>query len=133
RTATDAASGFLGPLAGVAAALDACTTPLLLTVPVDCPDVAADLRHRLIDVMHTTGARAVVAHDGERRQPLFALYRRELAASAAKAVEAGQGVWQWQDSIGAQEVDFSNARRQFHNLNTPDDFAAYADVLRSRD
>lgn len=39
----DAEPGFRGPLAGVAAALTACTTPWLLSVPVDCPDPPPEL------------------------------------------------------------------------------------------
>ena len=127
----DVAQGFRGPLAGIAAALAACTTPLLLTVPVDCPDPPPDLRERLAASVHDSIA--AVAYDGERRQPLFALYRRDAADSAANAVLTGQGVWQWQDAIGAREVDFSDQRRKFHNLNTPEDFAEYADDLRTRD
>ena len=133
RTVSDATAGFHGPLAGIAAALKASTTQHLLTVPVDCPDPPRDLVPKLRAAMAANGANVAVAHDGERRQPLFAMYRRELAASASSAVQTGQGVWQWQDSIGAVEVDFSTQRQQFHNLNTPDDFAAYADVPRSRD
>ena len=132
RTISDAVAGFAGPLAGVAAALAACATERLVTVPVDCPDPPRDLIARLA-VAIETGAAACVAHDGERRQPLFALYRRELAERANAAAKAGQGVWQWQDTIPAREVDFSDRRHEFHNLNTPDDFAAYADALRSRD
>ncbi len=78
-------------------------------------------------------ADATVAHDGERRQPLFALYVRKLAESAARAAAMGQGAWEWQDAIGAVEVDFSDRRQQFHNLNTPEDFAAYANVARTHD
>jgi molybdenum cofactor guanylyltransferase len=133
RVLTDMASGFRGPLAGVAAALDDCATPLLLTMPVDCPEPPDDLAARLLAAMNAGNATAVVAHDGERRQPLFALYRRDLSARAAAAAAAGQGVWQWQDAIGAREVDFADRRQQFHNLNTPEEFAAYADALRSRD
>jgi len=133
RTVSDATDGFHGPLAGIAAALKTCTTQRMLTVPVDCPDPPRDLVPKLRAAMAANGANVAVAHDGERRQPLFAMYRRVLAASASSAVQTGQGVWQWQDSIGAVEVDFSTQRRQFHNLNTPDDFAAYADVPRSRD
>ncbi len=125
-TIADSLSGFRGPLAGVAAALAACTTPMLLTVPVDCPDPPRDLVRRFLDSMRMDEANALVAHDGERRQPLFALYSRELAASAAAAAEAGQGVWAWQASIGARELDFSDRQRQFHNLNTREEFAAYA-------
>lgn len=123
-TITDLVPGFRGPLAGVAAALAACKTPLLLTVPVDCPDPPRDLAARLMAALATSSA--IVAHDGERRQPLFALYRSSLASSAARAAAAGQGVWQWQTSIGAVELDFSDRRRQFQNLNTAEDFAVYA-------
>ena len=125
-TLADLTTGFRGPLAGVAAALAACTTPWLLTVPVDCPTPPPDLAARLLDAALAHDGDAFVAHDGERRQPLFALYRRELAAAAAAGAEAGQGVWQWQDAIAARELDFSDRRAQFRNLNTPEDFAAYA-------
>jgi len=133
RVTTDAEAGFQGPLAGVASALAAATTTRVMTLPVDCPDPPADLARRLAAAFDASGASAAVAHDGERRQPLFALYRAELAEAAAVGAKAGQGVWEWQESIGAVEVDFADERRQFHNLNTPEEFAAYADALRSRD
>ena len=131
-TTSDEVAGFRGPLAGVAAALRVCTTPWLLTLPVDCPEPPVDLARRLVDCALQSGASCVVVHDGERRQPLFAVYRRELASSAAAAIAAGQGVWQWQESIGARELDFAGQRRQFQNLNTPEDFAAYAKLRRAR-
>ena len=133
RVATDAQAGFRGPLAGVASALAAATTPRVLTLPVDCPAPPADLATRLSQAMDAHDAGAAVAHDGERRQPLFALYRTLLEEAAAAGAGAGQGVREWQASIGAIEVDFADERRQFHNLNTPEEFAAYADALRSRD
>jgi molybdopterin-guanine dinucleotide biosynthesis protein A len=126
RTLADAVPGHRGPLAGVAAALGACTTPWLLTLPVDCPDPPADLHARLAQASCRHPAHAVVAHDGERRQPLFALYRCDLAAAAAQAVATGHGVARWQDAIGARDVDFSDRRRHFINLNTPEDFIAHA-------
>jgi molybdopterin-guanine dinucleotide biosynthesis protein A len=126
RIICDDATGFRGPLAGVAAALRVCATRWLLTLPVDCPEPPSDLIDRLFGGALGSDANCVAVHDGEQRQPLFALYRRELAQSAAAAVAAGQGVWQWQASIGARELDFSDRRRQFQNLNTPEDFAAYA-------
>ncbi|MEO5622587.1 MAG: molybdenum cofactor guanylyltransferase [Dokdonella sp.] len=126
QTVPDGAQGFHGPLAGIATALEMCTTPWLVTVPVDCPEPPHDLALRLWQATLENDASAIVAHDGERRQPLFAIYRRELAASAAAAVEAEQGVSHWQSSIGAHELDFTDHWRQFENLNTPEEFAAYA-------
>ena len=132
-THADVVPGFQGPLAGVATALRVASAPSLLTLPVDCPSPPQDLLKRLRAAMRRARVTAVVAHDGERRQPLFALYRRDHAESAHAAAEQGQGVHQWQDAIGAVEVDFADRRQQFHNLNTPADFAAYADAVRSRD
>jgi molybdopterin-guanine dinucleotide biosynthesis protein A len=132
RVSTDAEAGFHGPLAGIASALGAATTACVLTLPVDCPDPPRDLAHRLTLALASNDASAAVAHDGERRQPLFALYRAGLADAAAAGAKAGRGVWEWQESIRALEVDFADRRRQFHNLNTPEDFAAYANAVRSR-
>jgi molybdenum cofactor guanylyltransferase len=114
----DRAGVFHGPLAGIATALAACETPWLLTVPVDCPRPPQDLAQRLL----TTGAHAAVAHDGTRRQPLFALYRRDLAADAESALQRDLPVWRWQDAMGVVEVDFSGTPQAFLNLNTAEDF-----------
>jgi molybdenum cofactor guanylyltransferase len=130
RTLADEIPGCRGPLAGVAAALAACATPWLLTLPVDCPDPPVELHARLADAAARHAADALVAHDGERRQPLFALYRRELAAAAAVAAAEGRGVAEWQDAIGARDVDFADRRRHFINLNTPEDFAAHGNARR---
>jgi molybdopterin-guanine dinucleotide biosynthesis protein A len=116
----DSASGFRGPLAGIATALAACRTPWLLTVPVDCPRIATDLAARLGQAIGE-GA-CTVAHDGERRQPLFALYRRELAVDAANALERNLPVWNWQDACGVREVDFSDQAATFANLNSAEEF-----------
>lgn len=126
HTVVDDASGFRGPLAGIAAALRQCDTPWLLTVPVDCPEPPRDLAARLLGSALGSSASCVAAHDGERRQPLFALYGCDLAPSATAAINAGWGVWHWQASLGANELDFAGQRRQFQNLNTVDDFARYA-------
>jgi molybdenum cofactor guanylyltransferase len=114
---SDRVAGFAGPLAGIAAALAACKTEWLLTVPVDCPRPPRDLVARLR--AHVGAARASVARSA-RREPLFALYRRELAADAAIALEQDDPVWRWQESISAVEVDFPG--ETFVNLNTPEDF-----------
>jgi len=114
---SDSVAGFAGPLAGIAASLVACKTEWLLTVPVDCPRPPPHLAQRLrAQVGH---AHASVAR-GAQREPLFALYRRELAVDAAAALERNEPVWRWQDRIGAIEVDFPD--ETFVNLNTPDEF-----------
>lgn len=128
HTITDTVPGFRGPLAGIAAALAANRAAWLLTVPVDCPCPPPDLVRRLFGAATRTetGAAAFVAHDGVRRQPLFALYRSGLAESAARAALAGHGPQRWQDAIGVVDVDFVDQRTHFTNLNEPGDFLAFA-------
>ncbi|MEO7917657.1 MAG: molybdenum cofactor guanylyltransferase [Dokdonella sp.] len=112
-----------GPLAGVATALRACRSTWLLTVPVDCPNPPRELLSRLYS--NIGRGSCAVAHDGERRQPLFALYRSDVATSACVAARAGQGPREWHAEINAFEVDFGDQRSQFANLNSPTDFADY--------
>ncbi|MEO8803561.1 MAG: molybdenum cofactor guanylyltransferase MobA [Rudaea sp.] len=114
----DAAPGFRGPLAGIAKALQTCSTPWLLTVPVDCPQPPVDLARRLL----AADARAAVAHDGRGRQPLFALYRCDDVIAATVERDLDSGVWQWQDKLGAVNIDFSDLAGAFHNLNTQAEF-----------
>ena len=116
----DSLQGFRGPLVGISTALAHCKTRWLLTVPVDTPAPPNDLVTRLLT--RISAARATVADDGTRRQPLFALYDCALAVSAQNALEHDLAVWRWQDDIGAAIVDFSDTIESFTNLNTLEDF-----------
>jgi molybdenum cofactor guanylyltransferase len=118
----DRTPGFHGPLAGIDAALAVCAKPWLLTVPVDCPRPPMDLAQRLHDAALAAGARVAVAHDGIRRQPLFAIYRRELCDDSSSALSNDLPVWRWQDVCGAVEVGFSDVPLAFLNLNIESDF-----------
>ncbi|MEP6483270.1 MAG: molybdenum cofactor guanylyltransferase MobA [Rudaea sp.] len=124
----DDVPGFRGPLAGIATALLHCRTPWLLTASVDAPRPPRHLAARLIAARD--GIRPVVANDGVRRQPLFALYSRDLATAARDALDRNLAVWRWQDELDAIEVDFSDEPERFRNLNTPEDFAQWEQLHR---
>ncbi len=119
----DKPPGFMGPLAGIAAALEHMHSDWVLTVPVDCPQPPADLALRLYSSVGSN--RGTVAHDGTRRQPLFALYPRALAPLAMQALHGHISVWRFQDNVGMVEVDFSDAPSAFTNLNTLAELIAY--------
>jgi molybdenum cofactor guanylyltransferase len=121
----DAIAGYPGPLAGIGAALTVCTTRWLLTVPVDCPDPPAELAARLHAAAVAAGTSLAVAHDGERGQPLFAIYRPDLAESCSDALVRNLPVWRWQRDNEAVFVDFSDCAARFVNLNTLDEFHAW--------
>ncbi len=126
-TISDHASGdFAGPLAGIAVALEACETDWLFTVPVDCMQVPRGLAAVLLGHAVANGACAVVAHDGQRRQPLFGVYRRGLAESAKAALAEGSGAFRWQQGIGARERDCSDIETDWVNLNTNEELSKMA-------
>ncbi|QBB70653.1 molybdenum cofactor guanylyltransferase [Pseudolysobacter antarcticus] len=118
----DVNAGFPGPLAGIVSAFQTLKDDWLLTLPVDCPTPPLDLAQRLYEACKDSNSTAAFVRDGQRRQPLFALYHRDLNLSAQTALVQNIGVWQWQESIKAIAVDFSDQTAAFVNLNTPQDF-----------
>jgi molybdenum cofactor guanylyltransferase len=123
----DRATGFRGPLAGIDAALAACASAWLLTVPVDSPRVPRDLARRLRAAAESAGSACAAVRIGPQREPLFAIYRGSVGDSVADALRRDLAVWRWQDEIGAVEADFSDAAADFGNLNTTGEFRAWED------
>lgn len=121
----DDETGYLGPLAGLAAGLRAASTPLVLTAPCDCPLLAPDLVARLYSACQGQGAEIAVPFDGERLQPVFALLKRELLGSlAAYLAEGGRKIDRWFAQHRLARVDFSDRPETFVNVNDPDERAA---------
>ncbi len=118
----DSLPGHPGPLAGMLAALEHIDTDWLLTVPVDCPRLPADLAARLLAAVKANHARAAVASVAGHREPAFNLVHRDRLPLLAEALAAGErrlGAWLAQQ--GAVAVDFPDRAAAFDNLNTPDD------------
>ncbi|HUG97607.1 MAG TPA: molybdenum cofactor guanylyltransferase MobA [Gammaproteobacteria bacterium] len=121
----DEDTGFLGPLAGLAAGLRAAVTPLVLTAPCDCPLLAPDLAARLYSALDAERAEIAVPFDGERLQPVFALVRRELGDSLAAYLGGGERkIDRWFAQHRLARVDFSDRPETFVNVNDPDERAA---------
>jgi molybdopterin-guanine dinucleotide biosynthesis protein A len=79
-----------GPLGGIHAALRGSKTELNLMLAVDVPFVSTALLQYLIGRAHDSASATVtVAKTGGRWQPLCAVYRREFADAAEKALQAG--------------------------------------------
>lgn len=117
---SDRQAGYCGPLEGIATALECCAHEWLLTVPVDSPAPGADLLQRLWRVRGD--AAIVVAHDGERRQPLFALYCVSRVAMPEQGRDPDLPVWAWQDTHRVHQADLSDSATRFANFNTVEDF-----------
>lgn len=122
RVVSDQQSGFLGPIAGLATALALCETPYLVSVPCDTPHFPTDLVSRLVAGIESGQSDVAVTFDGDQRQFLFALYRRELAEQAEAALAAGErAVWRWHEKLRVAEVPFPNAQAAFANFNSQTD------------
>jgi molybdopterin-guanine dinucleotide biosynthesis protein A len=110
----------LGPLGGLDALASACTTPWLLTLPVDLVSV----NDCLLRSLRAAGGDGAWAEDDDGRQPLVALWRvQALRDALPAALEAGElSVQSLQARLGMAGVRFAGLR--FGNLNTPADLSA---------
>jgi len=116
----DADDDFLGPLAGILAAMRSARTAFVLTVPCDTPLLAPDLADRLWHAVDRAGAELAVAHDGDRLQPVFALITTSLADSLARYMaRGGRKIDRWYETHRLATVDFSDAASSFVNVNDP--------------
>lgn len=119
---SDTLQGFLGPLAGVLAALQRLATEFLVTVPCDAPLLAPDLVARLYEACVASDAEVAVAADGSHRQPVFLLLRAGTAPSLEAYLSGGgRKVGTWFASLRLAEADLSDALDTFVNVNDPDE------------
>lgn len=116
----DATPDF-GPVAGLAALADACTTPWLFTLPVDALDVPASVLPALSAQAGGEGAFLV---DDEGPQPLVALWPVQRLRDASRAAIAADqpAVRALVARMGSHLVAIPGLR--IGNLNTPADLAA---------
>ncbi|MEN8821680.1 MAG: NTP transferase domain-containing protein [Abyssibacter sp.] len=74
---TDETADFLGPMAGVRALWAVCTTPYLLLMPVDAPQVPSDFVARMTAALTHQRTRSVVAMVGRHRHYTACLLQRD--------------------------------------------------------
>jgi molybdopterin-guanine dinucleotide biosynthesis protein A len=129
----DAAGGYPGPLAGMAAGLAVASTPWLLSVPCDSPLLPADLATRMHRIALAQDADIAIPHDGDRAHPVFALIRVRLRDSLDDFLAGDERkILRWMDRHRLIEIDFSDCRESFINVNTPGEVAALEARLTSR-
>lgn len=120
----DTIEGYLGPLAGLLAGMEAAETELVVTAPCDSPFVPPDLVERLVAGLDAAGADLAVAHDGARQQTVFLLARTALADDLrAWLAEGGRKIDAWFARLAVADVDFRDRPEAFLNINTPEERA----------
>ena len=119
----DRLQGFHGPLAGMAAGLEAAAERGALgivTAPCDAPDLPRDLARRLLDAAGSP-ERGAVASSGGRLQPVFAWVPVGGRASLEAWLARGERkIDRWFESEGFAVAPFEDADA-FRNLNAPAD------------
>lgn len=104
---------FAGPLAGLAAGLERCETPYLVTVPCDSPRFPLDLVSRLARALgeqHADIAMVATEQNGTlRTQPVFCLLRADLLPDLLDFLRSGQ-----------RKIDVWTARHHCINVTFPD-------------
>jgi len=110
-----------GPIGGLEALANACSSEWLLTIPVDLIDVNECLLPSLQAAGVGNGA---FAEDDDGRQPLVALWRvGALLRAATEAIDVRDiAIQALQQRLGMACVRFTGVR--FGNLNTADDLKA---------
>ena len=121
---TDENNDFEGPLAGIAAALGACSDPYLATVPCDTPFLPRDFVSVLFDAITGSDAQIAVAVGGDRPQPAFTVISVSLKPALTKFLaDGGRKISTWYRQQPYVEVDFGPNAAPFANVNTADDLA----------
>jgi molybdopterin-guanine dinucleotide biosynthesis protein A len=121
-----------GPLGGIHVALVGSSTELNLMLAVDMPFVSpAFLRYLITQARSAPDAAVIVPHSDGRRQPLCAIYRREFAVVAERALQARQNridrLFDQVHTLVIEQEEFEGAGFSsaiFRNLNTPEELEA---------
>jgi molybdopterin-guanine dinucleotide biosynthesis protein A len=115
----DEIGGFIGPLAGLHAALGRTALPLVVTAPCDSPFLPTDLVTRLYAALVEHGADLAVARTLDQRHPVFSLCRRTLLpALTAYLASGGRKMDGWYAPLKHIDVSFDDQPDAFRNINT---------------
>jgi molybdenum cofactor guanylyltransferase len=119
-----------GPLGGIHTALTHTTTEFNLILAVDMPKVSAALLRFLLAEASASAALITACRVDRRWQPLGAVYRKDFADHAQRALEAGRNkVEALFTGPLVHEIDEAKLKAAgftpeiFCNLNTPEEYA----------
>jgi molybdopterin-guanine dinucleotide biosynthesis protein A len=125
-----------GPLGGIHAALTQSSAELNLMLAVDMPFVSKALLDFLFATAESNAASVTVPKIAKGWQPLCAIYRREFAHSAERALREGNYKIDtlFRDisvhAIEASELIAAGFETNFFNVNTPKDLLAVKEKLQ---
>jgi molybdenum cofactor guanylyltransferase len=126
----DEVADFAGPLAGVAAGMQAADTGYLLTAPCDCPWLPLDLASRLLAAKSARNADLATVETGDGLQPVFSLLETDILDSLMNYLgQGGRKIDRWFAHHLMALADFSDCPEAFTNINTPEERSAAEPAL----
>jgi molybdenum cofactor guanylyltransferase len=124
RVLSDQHQKYQGPMSGISSALrlavlDSEAEQILIT-SCDAPHLPKNLATRLESgLLKSVAAVVSIAHDGQRKQNLHCLIKREAWPSLIEFFDdGGRAMHRWFDEVISIEVDFSDQASGFLNINT---------------
>lgn len=124
KVLSDEHDGYQGPMSGISTALrleilDSKADKVLIS-SCDVPHLPKNLIERLeIGLSRSELTDASIAHDGDRRQNLHCLIKRQAWQSLVDFFDnGGRAMHRWFAEINTIDVDFSNESNAFVNINT---------------
>ena len=127
----DSRSGHIGPLAGLATALDHFAKDYnvddagkkrVFMCPCDSPFLPDDMVSRMTSSMNAANASIAVATDGQRQQPVFLLVDSSCRASLIEFLDSGERkIDRWFSSETVCDVAFADHPMAFRNINTDEE------------
>ena len=124
----DSIEGFLGPLAGIHAALEWLTINephinWLITVPGDTPFIPNDLVKKLLDKAKNDGHKIVLAQSYAKTHPIIGIWHSSLYESLKNDLNSGvRKILDWASKHPLGYVGFANSKYDpFFNINYKED------------
>ena len=119
---TDDTEDFLGPLAGMLAALKFIKSDYVAFVPCDCPFFPNNLVAKLLPNNSSSTKSIRVACVNDRVQPVFSIIPTSFSASLSDYLDTGERkIMKWYENHKVEKISFRELA-DFDNLNSADDF-----------
>lgn len=121
----DTLSGYQGPLSGFLASMSVVSTGYILTLPCDGPIVTKDYLQKMLQALNDSNSDLVVASDGNRMQPVYALIPVCLQQDLGQFLEGGdRKIDLWYARHNVNQVEFPSELGLFTNINTPEELSS---------
>jgi molybdenum cofactor guanylyltransferase len=119
-----------GPLSGALAALNASSASFMWIMPCDSFGFNGSLKEQLLRALQESGADIAYVKCGNNVHPLLAVWRTGVKDKLLTYFQSGErSVLKWYASMPVFAVEYTMAKGQCCNMNTPEDYQALLDNL----